>query len=72
MRLSVVTAREATIGHVKAIHPEGRHLDVNPLDEGGNAHEVTAIEQTGNPNVLDVKAFVGNRVLPVKVLASDD
>jgi len=60
------------IWHVKAIHPEGRTIDVKALDKGGNIYDVKAIQDAGQRHLLDIKAFVSGRKLPVKILVSDD
>ncbi len=65
-------AAAETIWHIKAIHPEGRFLDVKALDKVGNIYDVKAIEESGNLHLMDIKAFVGGKRLPVKVLVSDD
>jgi hypothetical protein len=62
----------AEVWHIKALHPEGRLLDVKALDENGGVHDVKAIAQTGDRHILDIKAFVDGKVLPVKVLAGED
>jgi hypothetical protein len=61
-------AQEDRIWHVKAIHPEGRLLDVKALDKDGGIHAVKAIEADGNVHLMDIKALVGGKRLPVKVL----
>ena len=61
-------AAEERIWHVKAIHPEGRLLDVKAIDKDGGIHSVKAIEADGNFHVMDIKALVAGRRLPVKVL----
>jgi hypothetical protein len=70
--MSDAAARAAEIWHIKAIHPEGRLLDVKALDAEGGIHDVKAIAQTGDRHLLDVKAFVAGKVLPVKILAGED
>jgi hypothetical protein len=62
-------AQEEKIWHVKAIHPEGRLLDVKALDKDGGIHGVKAIEADNNLHLMDIKAFVGGKRLPIKVLA---
>lgn len=68
------TARAGeTYWFVRAIHPEGRTLEVKAIDpDGKKTYDVKAIEEPGNLHVMDVKAFVDGKVLPVKVLVSDD
>ncbi len=46
-----------TIWHIKAVHPEGRLLDVKAIDKQGNIYDVKAIEVHGNRHLLDIKAI---------------
>ena len=66
------TASDTQVWHIKAVHPNGGLLDVKAIDQDGVKHDVKAIEQSGNRHILDIKAFVGGKVLAVKVLVSDD
>src|SRR5205085_1954689 len=61
-------AQDEKVWHVKAIHPEGRLLDVKAIDKDGKIQPVKAIEADGNLHLLDIKALVGGKRLPVKVL----
>lgn len=65
-------AGAAEVWHIKAVHPDGRLLDVKALDKSGGIHDVKAIAQTGDQYIFDIKAFVDGDVLPVKVLAGGD
>lgn len=65
------TAAE-TIWHIKAVHPEGRLLDVKALDADGQLYDVKAIEIDGNRHIMDIKAIKNGERLPVKVIVSDD
>ena len=47
-------------------------MDVNAIDKSGKIHAVKAIEADGNFHLLDIKALVDGKRLPVKVLVSDD
>ncbi len=60
------------IWHVKAIHPEGRTLDVKAIDNEGHIYDVKAIQDSDQRHLMDVKAFIGGREVPVKILVSDD
>jgi hypothetical protein len=63
---------QEVIWHVKAIHPEGRTIDVKALDAEGNIYDVKAIRDTGQRQMMDVKAFVRGEKIPVKILVSND
>ncbi len=60
------------IWHIKAIHPEGGFLDIKALDKDGNIYDVKAIQNSDQRSLIDIKAFVGGKRLPVKILVSDD
>jgi len=60
------------IWHIKAIHPEGGIIDVKALDKDGNIYEVKAIQDSDQRQLLDIKALVGEKKLPVKILVSDE
>ena len=62
-------AADEKIWHVKAIHPEGRLLDLKALDKDGKIFAIKAFQEEGNNHLLDIKALVGRKKkLPVKVL----
>ena len=60
------------IWHVKAFHPDGKLLDVKAITKDGGIHDVKAIQNSDQTSILDVKAFVNGKILPVKVLVSED
>ena len=66
---------ETALWHIKAIHPDGKFLDVKAFDPDGNAFDVKALELNDNRHVMDIKALVGvhkDIMLPVKVLYSNE
>ena len=63
---------EKVIWHIKAIHPDGRLIDIKAIDKDGNIYDVKAIQNTAQRSFIDIKALVGDRELPVKVLVSGD
>jgi hypothetical protein len=56
----------------KAVHPDGQLWDIKAIDEMGKIYDVKSLEENGNMHVMDIKAFVGNKKFPVKVLVSSD
>ncbi|MBU3822072.1 hypothetical protein KO566_08375 [Flavobacteriaceae bacterium XHP0103] len=60
------------IWHIKAIHPEGKLLDVKAIGEDGTIFDVKAIQDKDQRSILDIKAFVNEEQLPVKVLVSEE
>lgn len=58
--------------HIKAIHPEGRTLDVKALDSDGNIFDIKAIQDAGQRQLMDVKALIDGKKAPVKILVSAD
>ena len=63
---------EEIIWHVKAIHPDGKILDVKALDKTGNIFDIKAIQYTEQTSLMDVKALIDGRKVPVKVLVRED
>jgi hypothetical protein len=45
---------------------------VKAIDAAGEIYDVKAIQDAGNDHIFDVKAFIGGKPVPVKVLASED
>jgi len=60
------------IWHIKAIHPDGKLLDVKAIGEDGTKYDVKAIQDDNQRSILDIKAFVNGKRLPVKMLVSED
>ena len=56
--------------NVKAIHPDGKSLDVKVFNNEGKSFDIKAIQNSDQDNVLDVKAFIDGEKLPVKILVS--
>jgi len=63
---------EKVIWHIKAIHPDGRLIDIKAIDKDGDIHDVKAVQNTAQRSFMDIKALVGDSELPVKVLVSGD
>jgi hypothetical protein len=63
---------EKVIWHIKAIHPDGRLIDIKAIDKDGDIYDVKAIQNTAQRSFMDIKALVGDKQLPVKVLVSGD
>lgn len=60
----------ATYWALEAVSPEGKTLAIKAQDGGGNLYDVKAIQDADQSSFLDIKAFVGDKKLPVKVLLS--
>ena len=63
---------EKVIWHIKAIHPDGRLIDIKAIDKDGGIYDVKAIQNTVQRSFIDIKALVGDKEFPVKVLVSGD
>ncbi|MCP4974833.1 MAG: hypothetical protein GY931_01610 [Maribacter sp.] len=63
---------ETVIWNIKAIHPDGRLIDVKAIDKDGDIYGVKAVQSTAQRSFIDVKALVGEHQLPVKLLVSSD
>ena len=60
------------VWNVKAIGRDGHFIDLKALDKAGNIFPVKALCENGNAQVMDIKAFVDGKKLPVKVLVGND
>jgi len=58
--------------NVKAIHPDGKSLDVKAFDKEGKSFDLKAIQDSDQDSFLDVKAIVDDKQLPVKMLESEN
>jgi hypothetical protein len=58
--------------NVKAIHPDGKSLDVKAFDKEGKSFDIMAIQNSDQDSFLDVKAIVNGEKLPVKMLESEN
>ena len=57
------------IWQVKAFRPETQFLKVKAVDKKGVIYDVKAIQSPDSPsNVLNIKALVGNKRLPIKIV----
>ncbi|MBC3758884.1 hypothetical protein H7U19_10745 [Hyunsoonleella sp. SJ7] len=56
--------------NVKAIRPDGKSIDIKVFDNAGDPFDIKAIQDSDQDNLMDVKAFVGDEILPVKILVS--
>jgi len=63
---------EKVIWHIKAIHPDGRLIDVKAIDRDGDIYDIKAIQNTAQRSFINIKALVGDKEFPVKVLVSGD
>ena len=63
---------DEVIWHIKAIHPDGKLINVKAIDKQGNIYDVKAIQNSDQSNILDIKAFVNGNRLPLKILVSED
>ncbi|MGI9534434.1 MAG: DUF7486 family protein [Thermodesulfobacteriota bacterium] len=61
-----------TIWHVKAIQTDGKTLDIKAFDKKGMVFDVKAIQEDSNMWIIDVKAIIDGKKVPVKILVSDD
>ena len=61
----------ADVWHVKAVHPSGQLLGVKAIDKNGFIYSVKAFHK-GSPYMMDVKATINGKEVPIKVLKSAD
>ena len=60
--------QDITLWHIKALRPEAKILNIKAIDADGNYHPVKAIQDSEQTSILDVKAFVNGKRLPVKLI----
>tara|TARA_R110000772_G_scaffold130609_1_gene238906 strand:+ start:177 stop:719 length:543 start_codon:yes stop_codon:yes gene_type:complete len=58
--------------HIKAYHYEAKLLDIKAIDKNGVKHPVKAIQVSENTSVLNVKAIVNGKRLPIKLIVKGD
>ena len=62
---------QETIWHVKAFKPNAELIDIKAIDKDGKIHNIKAIQNSDDTSILDVKAFVNGKRLPVKLLVNE-
>lgn len=67
-----VSESNEILWNIYAIHPTVSFLDVKAIDENGNLYDVKAIQNSDQSYLIDIKALINNKRLPVKMLLSDD
>ena len=67
-----VESSEVVIWHIKAVHPEGRLIDVKAMDKDNQLHEVKAFQYSDQRSFMDIKTLVGKKRFPVKILVGGD
>ena len=58
--------------YVKAYRPDAKLLDVKAIDTNGNLYDVKAIQTTDDTSILNVKALVNGKLLPIKLIVKND
>ncbi len=60
---------EDLVWHIKAFRPDAQILKVKAIDKKGNMYDVKAIQPSeGSSDVLSIKAFVHDKILPIKII----
>jgi len=57
---------------VKAYKIFNKLLEIKAIDKDGKMHEVKAIQNSEDVSILDVKAFVGDQRLPIKMIIKNN
>lgn len=60
------------VWNVKAVTAEGKNLDIKAIDSEGNKYDVKAAQDSKQHSFMNIKAFVENTELPVKIMDSED
>ena len=67
-----VSESKEILWNISAIHPAVSFLDIKAIDKDGNMYDVKAIQNSDQRYLIDVKALINGKRLPVKMLLSDD
>lgn len=67
-----LATNEDFIWNVKAIGTDGHFVPVKALDKNGGVHDVKAFMENGDRWIMDIKAIIDGKKVPVKMLVSDD
>lgn len=57
---------------VKAYLPEAKLIMIKAIDKDGKIHPVKAIQSFDDTSMLDIKAIVKGKYLPIKLIVKDD
>lgn len=58
--------------YVKAYRPDAKLLDVKAIDTDGNLYDVRAIQTSDDTSILNVKALIDGKQLPIKLIINKD
>ena len=58
--------------HIKAYHYEAKLLNIKAIDKNGVKYPVKAIQSSENTSVLNIKALVDGKRLPIKLIVKGD
>lgn len=58
--------------HVKAFKPDLKLLKIKAIGKNGSIYKVKAIQNSEQTSLLDVKAFVKGKRLPIKMLVGEE
>ena len=56
---------------IKAYMPEAKLIKIKAIDKDGNMYAVKAIQNFDDTSILDVKAIVNEKLLPVKLIVKE-
>jgi hypothetical protein len=57
---------------VRAIKNNGDFIDLKAIDDSGTQYDIVALVKSGDLQLMDVKALKNGKLLPVKMLVSDE
>lgn len=58
--------------HIKAYHYEAKLLNIKAIDKNGVRYPVKAIQNSENPRILNIKALIDGKSLPIKLIVKGD
>lgn len=64
------TNLKKVVWNIKAIRPDGTFLDIKAIDDYGKTYDVKGIQEGNQKSIIDIKAFIGNKIVNVKLLVN--
>ena len=67
-----VEITDEILWHVKAFRPEAQLLNVKAIGKDGTLYDVKAIQTSESTSILNIKALVNGKQLPIKILLKEN
>ena len=64
--------QEEILWNVKAYRPDDNLLNIKAIDKDGNVYDVKAIQDSPDTKILNVKAIINGKRIPIKLIAKSN